>query len=109
MNSEPKVAVIGSGSWATALAKILLNNEDSINWYFRSADNIEQFKRFRHNPNYLRGVEFDINRIRFFDDLNEIVEASDILILTIPSAFLHEAFSKLTVPINQKFVREGAI
>lgn len=104
MNSEPKIAVIGSGSWATALAKILLNNEDSINWYFRGADNIEQFKRFRHNPNYLRGVEFDINKISFYNDINEIVEASDILILTIPSAFLHEAFSKLTVPINQKFV-----
>jgi glycerol-3-phosphate dehydrogenase (NAD(P)+) len=104
MNSEPKVAIIGSGSWATALAKILLNNEDSINWYFRSADNIEQFKRFRHNPNYLRGVEFDINRIDFYNDINEVVEASDILILTIPSAFLHEALSKLTVPINRKFV-----
>ncbi|MGQ7869584.1 NAD(P)H-dependent glycerol-3-phosphate dehydrogenase [Sunxiuqinia sp. sy24] len=104
MNSEPKIAVLGSGSWATALAKILMNNVEGINWYFRSADNIEQFKRFGHNPNYLRGVEFDTSRISFFDDINEIVEASDILILTIPSAFLHQALSQLTVDIKHKFV-----
>ncbi|WP_299583763.1 NAD(P)H-dependent glycerol-3-phosphate dehydrogenase [uncultured Sunxiuqinia sp.] len=104
MNSAPKIAIVGSGSWATALAKILLNNVDGINWYFRSADNIEQFKRFQHNPNYLRGVEFDTSRITFFDDINAIVEASDILVLTIPSAFLHKALEDLTVDIRNKFV-----
>ena len=104
MYGEPKIATIGGGSWATALAKILLNNVEKINWYFRSAENIEQFKRFRHNPNYLRGVEFDIERINFYDDINEIVEKSDLLVLTIPSAFLDESLSELKVDISRKFI-----
>lgn len=104
MHGEQKIAIIGSGSWATALAKILLNNVDSINWYFRNSDNIDEFKRYKHNPNYLRGIEFDIDRINFFDDINEIVEQSDLLVLTIPSAFLYESLSKLTVDISHKFL-----
>ena len=104
MYGEPKIAIIGGGSWATALTKILLNNVETINWYIRNPENIEQFKRFRHNPNYLRGVEFDIERIHFFEDINEIIEQSDVLVLTIPSAFLHESLSELKVDISHKFI-----
>jgi len=104
MYGEPKIAIIGGGSWATALAKILLNNVESINWYFRNPENIELFKRFGHNPNYLRGVEFDTEQINFFEDINEIVEQSDMLILTIPSAFLDESLKELTVDISHKFI-----
>jgi glycerol-3-phosphate dehydrogenase (NAD(P)+) len=104
MHEEAKIGIIGGGSWATALAKILLNNEEKINWYIRNPENIEQFKRFKHNPNYLRGVEFDTNRINFFDDINAAVQQSDLLILNIPSAFLHESMAKLTVDIRNKFI-----
>jgi len=78
MFSNSKIAVVGSGSWATALAKILLHNVESLNWYFRNPDNIELFKRFKHNPSYLRGVEFDTSRLNFFTDLNEAIEDVDI-------------------------------
>ncbi|WP_321288549.1 NAD(P)H-dependent glycerol-3-phosphate dehydrogenase [uncultured Sunxiuqinia sp.] len=104
MYVEPKIAIIGGGSWATALAKILLNNVESINWYLRSSENIEQFKRYRHNPNYLRGVEFDIDQIVFFNDINQIIEESDVLVLTIPSAFLHDSLKDLTADIGNKFI-----
>jgi len=104
MFTEPKIAIIGSGSWATALAKILLNNVDRVNWYFRSAENIELFKRFRHNPSYLRGVEFDVTRIDFFNDINEVIENSDLLVLGIPSAFLDHSLSELKIEINQKYI-----
>ncbi len=104
MYVEPKIAIIGGGSWATALAKILLNNVESINWYLRSSENIEQFKRYRHNPNYLRGVEFDIDQIVFFNDINQIIEESDVLVLTIPSAFLHDSLKDLTADISNKFI-----
>ncbi|WP_159518745.1 NAD(P)H-dependent glycerol-3-phosphate dehydrogenase [Sunxiuqinia indica] len=104
MYVEPKIAIIGGGSWATALAKILLNNVESINWYLRSSENIEQFKRYRHNPNYLRGVEFDIDQIVFFNDINQIIEDSDVLVLTIPSAFLHDSLKDLTADISNKFI-----
>ena len=104
MHTEPKIAIIGGGSWATALAKILLNNVERLNWYFRNPDNIDQFKRYRHNPSYLRGVEFDVERIDFFNDLNEIAEQSDVLILAIPSAFLDQSLSELNVEINNKYI-----
>jgi len=104
MSNNPKIAIIGGGSWATALAKIILNNSDTINWYFRKPESVELFKRFRHNPNYLRGVEFDMNRINFYSDINKIMEESDIAVLCIPAAFLDDTLSKLTVDINHKFI-----
>lgn len=102
-----KVAVIGSGSWATALVKILLENLTEINWYFRNKDNINLFKQFNHNPGYLRGVEFNTNRIKFFSDINKIVDESEILIFAIPSAFLPKAIEGLHAKINDKFVLSG--
>lgn len=104
ITEKQRIAIIGSGSWATALAKMFMNNVDELNWYFRNEENIEMFKKFRHNPNYLRAVEFDVHRINFFSDLNQIVEESDILVFVIPSAFLKEALKDLTVDISKKFV-----
>ncbi len=102
-----KVAVIGSGSWATALAKILLENLPEIHWYIRNEDNIEQFKLYRHNPGYLRGVEFDTNRIRFSSDINQITGECDTLVVAIPSAFLKDTFNNLTTDISYKFIVSG--
>ncbi|RKD86182.1 NAD(P)H-dependent glycerol-3-phosphate dehydrogenase [Mangrovibacterium diazotrophicum] len=104
MFTEPKIAIVGSGSWATALAKILLNNVDRIGWYFRNPESIEQFKRFKHNPGYLRGVEFDIDRIDFYSDINKTFEEHDVLVLTIPSAFLDRSLSELNVEMTNKYV-----
>ncbi|MBN1769426.1 MAG: NAD(P)-binding domain-containing protein [Prolixibacteraceae bacterium] len=104
MLSNAKIAIIGSGSWATALAKILLTNNQSINWYFRNPDNIDFIKKYSHNPNYLGDVYFDTERINFYDDLNKIARHSDILIFVIPSAFLKEALEELTVDISNKFI-----
>ncbi len=104
MYTEPKIAIVGSGSWATALAKILLNNVDRIAWYFRNPESIEQFKRFKHNPSYLRGVEFDINRIDFYSDISEICEKSDVLVLAIPSAFLDSAMSEVKADLSNKYI-----
>jgi len=104
MTTDSKIAIIGSGSWATALAKILLNNVDRIGWYFRNPESIEQFKRFRHNPAYLRGIEFDINRIDFYSDINEACSNADTLVLAIPSAFLDRSMSKLEVEISNKYI-----
>ena len=104
MFTNAKIAIIGSGSWATALAKILLNNVPSINWYFRNPDNIQFFKRYSHNPNYLGDVFFDTERINFYNDINKIARRSDILIFVIPAAFLKNALENLRVDISKKFV-----
>ena len=107
MLTKSRVGIIGSGSWATALAKILLNNVETINWYFRNSGSIELFKQFRHNPGYLRGVEFDISRINFYNDINEIVENSDLLVLGIPSAFLEESLAPLNIDLTNKYIISG--
>jgi len=101
---KKRIGIIGSGSWATALAKIILNKEKHINWYFRKSENIELFKRYHHNPNYLRAVKFDTSKINFYTDVNEIVKRSDIILLAIPSAFIHQSLSGLKEDISKKII-----
>ncbi len=108
MNIKTKrVAVIGSGSWATAVSKMLLENVKNINWFIRKPETVELFETLKHNPRYLPGVEFDTNRISFYNDINEIVEESDILVLTVPSAYLPIILSNLQVDISKKYVLSG--
>lgn len=104
MTESSKIAIIGGGSWATAIAKILQENELGINWYMRNPDTIKQFRQLNHNPRYLTGVDFDIDKITFFNNIDEIVLHSDVLIFAIPSAFLKNALKKLTVSLKDKIV-----
>ena len=102
-----KIAVIGSGSWATAVSKMLLENVSQINWFFRKPETVEQFQEFSHNPRYLRSVEFDTQRINFYTDINKITEESDILVLAIPSAFLPKVLKGLKTDISKKYILSG--
>ena len=99
-----KIAIVGGGSWATALAKIVLSTQNKINWYMRRPDRIEDFMQKKRNPAYLSSVTFDISRIRFFSNLDEIVNASDTLIFAIPSPYLKQHLAKLNVPLTDKFI-----
>lgn len=103
-NSKARVAVIGGGSWATAIAKILMENEQEINWYLRSDDNISRFKQLHHNPGYLSTVFFETNRINFSSNLNEVVKHSDILVFAVPSPFLKPHLENLTESLENKIV-----
>lgn len=99
-----KIAIMGGGSWATAIAKIMLAQEESINWYMRRDDRIEDFKRLGHNPAYLTGVRFDVKRINFSSDINKIVKESEILVFVTPSPYLKIHLKKLKTKIKDKFV-----
>jgi len=104
MGKQPKFAVIGGGSWATAIAKMLCVNQDEIAWYMRNADAIAYLKENRHNPNYLSSVEFDTRKLRLTDDINEAVGYADYVIFAIPSAFLSAELAKLRVSLEDKVV-----
>ncbi|PKQ65857.1 glycerol-3-phosphate dehydrogenase [Labilibaculum filiforme] len=104
MNKSSKIAIIGGGSWATAIAKILMENVSEINWYMRNPETIDQFKELGHNPRYITSAEFETDKINFSSDINEIVNNSDIIIFAIPSAFLKNALKNLTASIKDKFV-----
>lgn len=104
MNSCGKIAVLGGGSWATAIAKILLDKVPNINWYLRREDRIADFKRMHHNPAYLTSVHFDVNRINFSSDINATVENSDTIIIVTPSPYVKDHLKKLHADLKDKFV-----
>ena len=102
---DGKIAIMGGGSWATAIAKMVMSHEDeTINWYMRRAVRIEEFKRLGHNPAYLTGVCFDVKRINFSSDINKVVRESDILIFVTPSPYLKSHLKKLKAKLKDKFI-----
>ncbi len=104
MNSKEKVAVVGGGSWATAIVKMLCENLDEIGWYMRSVYIIEHIKRNKHNPNYLSSVYFEPNKLKFSNDINEIIEYADYIIFAVPSAFLQAELDKITASLEGKVI-----
>lgn len=91
-----KIAVIGGGSWATAIVKILCNNVEQLHWWVRNAETAEFIKKYHHNPNYLSSVELDMKKIVISNDLKKTAASVDILIMAIPAAFLKESITTLT-------------
>jgi glycerol-3-phosphate dehydrogenase (NAD(P)+) len=104
MADNLKFAVIGGGSWATAIAKMLCVNLPEISWYMRNDAAIEHIKNHKHNPNYLSSVEFDNNKLKLTNDINEAVAYADYIIFAIPSAFLNAELEKLTVSLKDKII-----
>ncbi len=104
MYSCGKIAIIGGGSWATAVAKIIVSHTHHIGWYLRRDDRIADFKRMRHNPAYLETVHFDINEIFFTSDINELVQKYDTLVFVTPSPYLKNHLNKLKSRIKDKFI-----
>lgn len=104
MIENGRVAIIGGGSWATAIAKIVVGHTHHIGWYIRRDDRIEDFKRLGHNPGYLQSARFDVNEIFFSSDLNAIVEAYDTLVFVTPSPYLKHHLRKLKCSLRDKFI-----
>ena len=98
------VAIIGSGSWATALAKIVMHNAPDINWYIRKQETIDEFIEIRRNPNHLEWAYFDVSRIHFSADINAVIEQSDLLVLAVPSPYLKQSLNDIKVDMSQKMV-----
>lgn len=104
MNKQLRFAVLGGGSWATALVKMLTENLDNVVWYMRNADALEHIKTEKHNPNYLSSVEFNTKLLDLENDINAAISKADVLIFAIPSAFLESELKKLTTPITDKII-----
>jgi glycerol-3-phosphate dehydrogenase (NAD(P)+) len=90
-----KVGVIGGGSWATALVKILCNNLENVGWWMRNEDAVEHIHKYRHNLKYLQSVEFNTDKINVSTNLEEIITSSEIILIASPSAFLTSIFEDL--------------
>ena len=103
-NINLRCAVIGHGSWATAIVKVLCENEPSVGWYVRNGEVLESLRTEGRNPKYLSDIEFDTSRICPSDNLDEVVASAGIVILAVPSAYLKSTLESLTVPLADKFV-----
>tara|TARA_B110000003_G_scaffold2694_1_gene2898 strand:+ start:36744 stop:37739 length:996 start_codon:yes stop_codon:yes gene_type:complete len=104
MIDQPKIAVLGGGSWATAIVKMLSENLGLVGWYMRSASVLEHIKINNHNPNYLSSAELHPEQLELSNNINLIVKKYDLLIFAIPSAFLKLELEKLTIPLKAKIV-----
>jgi len=104
MNDQPSIGILGGGSWATAIIKILMENASRINWYIRRPERIQYIRNYQHNPNYLSSVDLDLNKIKLFNDINETINESEILIFAIPAPFLQDALKDLSVDISDRVV-----
>ncbi|MDP4207340.1 MAG: NAD(P)H-dependent glycerol-3-phosphate dehydrogenase [Bacteroidota bacterium] len=104
MNEQSRIAVIGGGSWATALVKVLLNNVKSLNWYIRDAESIEFIQQHHINPKYLSSVTLEINKLKMFSDIDDAIRHSDIIVFAIPAAFLKDAMEPLKTSLQGKYV-----
>ena len=90
-----RIGIIGSGSWATAIAKMVTDNGFTINWWVRQDSNIEYFQKRHHNPHYLRNAYFDVSKIEFSDDVCKVVEGADIVVIAVPSIHLESSLAPL--------------
>ncbi|REH56305.1 glycerol-3-phosphate dehydrogenase (NAD(P)+) [Tenacibaculum gallaicum] len=104
MSNQTRIAVLGGGSWATAIVKMLSENLETIGWYMRSIYAIEHIKRNKHNPSYLSSAELHPEKLDLSEDINYIIENYDVLIFAIPSAFLNTELEKLTTSLEGKII-----
>lgn len=100
-NRLGKIAVVGSGSWATALAKLLLDNRDRISWFMRTQQRVDDFIRYSHNA-YLTDVRFDTARISFSTDINRLMDEADTIVLAVPSPYVKSLADTIGTDISEK-------
>ncbi len=97
-------AVIGYGSWATAIVKMLCEKAEQVGWHITNPEVREGIQSEGSNPKYLRDVEFDASKLFISDDINTIVDKFDIIILATPSAYLKDILAPLNCPLEDKII-----
>lgn len=100
-------AIIGNGSWATALVKIFSDNGNHVDWYVRKEEDLNYIKAHFQNPKYLKKLKFNPDRITPSNELNTIISRNKWIILATPSAFLEKTFEQIKVPLNKKIIVSG--
>ena len=99
-----KFAVIGGGSWATAIVKMLTENNNTVIWYMRNSEAIAHIKEEFHNPNYLSAVSFDLQYLKLTDQIDEALNGAQCIVFAIPSAFLVTEMAKSTIDLKDKII-----
>ena len=92
-----KIGVIGGGSWATAIVKILQENCDIIYWWLRDKEQKKAIEKTGRNPKYLSSCKLEINKLYISTNLKEIINNSNIIIIATPSIYINDIFSDITL------------
>lgn len=89
--------MIGSGSWATAMVKMLGDNlvDKDIYWWVRDAEKAEHIRKYKHNPRYLSAVDIEIPEENILTDIRDVLKKSSLIILNTPAAFLKDALNEV--------------
>ncbi len=103
-NKGLKFGIIGSGSWGTALIKIISENIKPINWYIRNKENVDFIKKNKHNKNYLSSVNLNIKKLNISSDINKVCENSDVLIFAVPSKYIESELKKIEIDFSKKII-----
>jgi len=93
-NQGKNIGVLGGGSWATAIVKMLCNNQERVTWWMRNEEAVDHLARYHHNPHYLQAVQFEPSRLHVTTNMQEAVDECDYLIIAIPSAYLFSEFDR---------------
>lgn len=104
IGEDARWCVIGHGSWATALAGLLTRSGKKITWYIRNSEVLEGLASDGRNPRYISELEFDMQMVELSDDLDAAVSCSDVILISVPSAYVKTFLAPLTVPLEGKFV-----
>ena len=107
--NKHSIGVIGSGSWATAIVKILACKSNNIHWWIREPEIIDNLKKFQHNPLYLSSIEFDVSKLSISNDIIEVISKSDIIVLCVPAPFLNIALEHCSSEMLHKKIIVSAI
>lgn len=87
--------IIGNGSWATALAKVLTDNGNYVHWWMRKESATKHLRERHHNPNYLSSVVFPHDSINPTTNLQEVIHNSEKILLVTPSAYMEPILEAL--------------
>jgi len=99
-----KIGMIGSGSWATAITKMIYNKVDTFHWYIREQEIIDSLSKYQRNTKYLSDVRFETEKLSISKDINAVLSACDILIFCIPSKFMKDVVSSIAVDCSKKYI-----
>ena len=108
MSYENNIAVLGAGSWGTAIIKMLCENVNEVLWYVRNSDHANEIIKLKRNPKYLKNLEIDVNKLVISSDIEMIIQQSNIIILAIPSPYINESLEKYKSILNQKIIFSGS-
>jgi len=94
--AKVKVAVIGGGSWATAIVKMLSDNKTELSWWMRDLESVNFINKFHHNPRYIPSAQLKLKKGAVSTDIKKVIAGATFVVMAVPAAFLKEALSKLS-------------